>query len=62
MNRKSFTLAATLALGLTALGATVAQAQTAQQPVILKVHHFLGPQSVQHTTMLGEWCKNIARD
>ena len=35
-----------------------AQAQT----VTLKVHHFLGPQSIQHTTMLGEWCKNLARD
>ncbi len=41
------------------LGATLGvNAQT----VTLKVHHFLGPQSVQHTTMLGEWCKNLARD
>jgi TRAP-type C4-dicarboxylate transport system substrate-binding protein len=43
------------ALGLAALGA---QAQT----VTLKVHHFLGPQSIQHTTMLGDWCRNLARD
>ncbi len=35
-----------------------AQAQT----VTLKVHHFLGPQSVQHTTMLKGWCDNIAKD
>jgi len=35
-----------------------AQAQT----VTLKVHHFLGPQSIQHTTMLKTWCDNIARD
>jgi len=41
------------------LGATLGvNAQT----VTLKVHHFLGPQSIQHTTMLGEWCKNLARD
>jgi TRAP-type C4-dicarboxylate transport system substrate-binding protein len=32
------------------------------QTVTLKVHHFLGPQSIQHTTMLCEWCKNLARD
>ena len=35
-----------------------AQAQT----ITLKVHHFLGPQSVQHTTMLKTWCDNIAKD
>ena len=35
-----------------------AQAQT----TTLKVHHFLGTQSVQHTTMLGDWCKAIAKD
>ena len=43
------------ALGLAALGA---QAQT----VTLKVHHFLSAQTIQHTTMLGDWCRNIARD
>jgi TRAP-type C4-dicarboxylate transport system substrate-binding protein len=46
-----------LAAGLLATGLGV-QAQT----VTLKVHHFLGPQSIQHTTMLGDWCKAIARD
>jgi len=35
-----------------------AQAQT----VTLKVHHFLGPQSIQHTKMLQTWCDNIAKD
>lgn len=41
------------------LGACVtAHAQT----ITLKVHHFLGPQSIQHTTMLGDWCKAIAKD
>lgn len=35
-----------------------AQAQT----ITLKVHHFLGPQSIQHTTMLKTWCDNIAKD
>lgn len=38
--------------------AMVAHAQT----ITLKVHHFLGPQSVQHTTMLKTWCDNIAKD
>ncbi|MEY4755144.1 MAG: Sialic acid-binding periplasmic protein SiaP precursor [Pseudomonadota bacterium] len=46
-----------LAAGL-ACSVLAAQAQT----VTLKVHHFLGPQSIQHTTMLGDWCKNIAKD
>jgi len=35
-----------------------AQAQT----ITLKVHHFLGQQSIQHTTMLKTWCDNIAKD
>ncbi|WP_176401122.1 fumarylacetoacetate hydrolase family protein, partial [Sphingobium sp. Z007] len=45
------------AAGLLAVGFGV-HAQT----ITLKVHHFLGPQSIQHTTMMGDWCKNIARD
>lgn len=48
----------TLALAALALASLGAQAQT----VTLKVHHFLGPQSIQHTTMMGDWCRNIARD
>ena len=47
-----------LALSLLAPGFGV----WAQQPIILKVHHFLGPQSIQHTTMLGNWCRNISKD
>ena len=46
-----------LAAGLMC-AAWAAQAQT----ITLKVHHFLGPQSIQHTTMLKTWCDNIARD
>jgi TRAP-type C4-dicarboxylate transport system substrate-binding protein len=46
-----------LTAGLLAVGFGV-HAQT----ITLKVHHFLGPQSIQHTTMMGDWCKNIARD
>jgi len=38
--------------------AWAAQAQT----VTLKVHHFLGPQSIQHTKMMATWCDNIAKD
>ena len=49
----------TLALALgCAAGLAAAQAQT----ITLKVHHFLGPQSIQHTTMLKTWCDNIAKD
>jgi TRAP-type C4-dicarboxylate transport system substrate-binding protein len=47
-----------IAVAAAALAAGAAQAQT----VTLKVHHFLGPQSIQHTTMLKTWCDNIARD
>jgi TRAP-type transport system periplasmic protein len=50
---KTLALASALTAGLTA-----AQAQT----ITLKVHHFLGPQSIQHTTMLKTWCDNIAKD
>jgi TRAP-type transport system periplasmic protein len=46
-----------LAAGLLC-AAWTAQAQT----ITLKVHHFLGPQSIQHTTMLKTWCDNIAKD
>jgi TRAP-type C4-dicarboxylate transport system substrate-binding protein len=61
VKRTSIYSALALAAGL--IGTTLpAQAQTAQQPIILKVHHFLGPQSIQHTTMLGDWCKALARD
>jgi len=34
----------------------------AADPIVLKVHHFLGPQSIQHTTMLRTWCDNISKD
>jgi len=54
---KNFLKQTAFAAGMMAMGLGV-QAQT----ITLKVHHFLGPQSIQHTTMLGEWCKNIARD
>ena len=46
-----------LAAGL-AFAALGAHAET----ITLKVHHFLGPQSIQHTGMLGKWCENIAKD
>ncbi len=54
---KKFLQQTALAAGLMAIGFS-AHAQT----ITLKVHHFLGPQTIQHTTMLGDWCKNIARD
>ena len=49
---------AAVAAGLALAGAATVQAQT----ITLKVHHFLGPQSIQHTKMLGDWCANIERD
>ena len=51
--RRSLMAAALLAAGVTAQAA---------DPIVLKVHHFLGPQSVQHTTMLKSWCDNISKD
>jgi TRAP-type C4-dicarboxylate transport system substrate-binding protein len=48
------------AIAAAILGASaVAQAQDV---ITLKVHHFLGPTSIQHTTMLKGWCDNIAKD
>jgi TRAP-type C4-dicarboxylate transport system substrate-binding protein len=32
------------------------------QEITLKVHHFLGPQSVQNTAMLGAWCDKLAKE
>jgi TRAP-type C4-dicarboxylate transport system substrate-binding protein len=41
----------------------VAHAQgSAQKPIILRVQHFLGPQSIQQTQMIGGWCRAIAKD
>ncbi len=50
-----------LKLSAAAAAALLAGAASAQT-VTLKVHHFLGPQSIQHTTMLKTWCDNIAKD
>ncbi len=47
---------------LTALAAGLIAGAASAQTVTLKVHHFLGPQSIQHTTMLKTWCDNIAKD
>jgi TRAP-type C4-dicarboxylate transport system substrate-binding protein len=52
-------------LKLTVAAAALAGASLSAQaadPVILKVHHFLGPQSVQQSVMLEGWCANIAKD
>ena len=49
-------------LAIATLGATLASGAAGAQTITLKVHHFLGPQSIQHTTMLQTWCNNIARD
>lgn len=49
-------------LKIAALSATLVAGTVSAQTITLKVHHFLGPQSIQHTTMLKTWCDNIARD
>lgn len=54
------TLLKPLALAAT-LMAAAATAQ-AQSPIVLKVHHFLGPQSIQHTAMMADWCNAVAKD
>jgi TRAP-type C4-dicarboxylate transport system substrate-binding protein len=43
-----------------ALASVMGSAQA--EAIILKVHHFLGPTSIQHTKMLRTWCDNIAKD
>ena len=43
-----------------AIGAAAVVAQA--QEVTLKVHHFLGPQSTQHTLMFGAWCDKLAKE
>lgn len=48
----------TLIAGAMAVAVCVAQAQE----VTLRVHHFLGPQSVQNTAMLGAWCDKLAKE
>ena len=50
---------ATWTLGLAILATS---ASATAQTITLKVHHFLGPQSIQHTKMLADWCANLARD
>ena len=47
---------------IAALAATLVASVASAQTITLKVHHFLGPQSIQHTTMLKTWCDNIAKD
>ena len=48
------------AIAAAILGASAAV--HAQDVITLKVHHFLGPTSIQHTTMLKGWCDSIAKD
>jgi TRAP-type C4-dicarboxylate transport system substrate-binding protein len=49
-------------LKITAVAALWLAGAASAQTITLKVHHFLGPQSIQHTTMLKTWCDNIAKD
>ncbi|MFZ9733450.1 MAG: TRAP transporter substrate-binding protein [Burkholderiaceae bacterium] len=51
-----------LKLAAIAAGLAIASASAQAQTITLKVHHFLGPQSIQHTKMLADWCTNIERD
>ena len=48
---------------LAALSAAAAfSGAQAAENYTLKVHHFLGARSIQHTTMLATWCENIKSD
>lgn len=51
-------------LKITAAAAILAGASLSAQAeaIVLKVHHFLGPQSTQHALMLSSWCDAIAKD
>ncbi len=52
-------------LKLTVAAAALAGASLSAQaadPIILKVHHFLGPQSTQQAVMLNGWCDALAKD
>jgi TRAP-type transport system periplasmic protein len=51
-----------LKLPLFAFTCTLFIGSASAEQVVLKVHHFLGAQSIQQTKMLGEWCKRIAID
>jgi TRAP-type C4-dicarboxylate transport system substrate-binding protein len=51
-----------LAMTLSTSAFAVHAQNTAQKPIVLKVQHFLGPQSIQHTQMIGEWCEAITKD
>lgn len=42
------------------LGAAALASQA--QEVTLKLHHFLGPQSIQQTAMFGVWCDKLAKE
>lgn len=47
------------ALALALAGAT---STVRAEDVVLKVHHFLGPQSPQHAKVLGPWCDKLDKD
>ncbi len=51
--------AALIAVALLAFGATAARAQ---EPITLRVHHFLPPGSTAHAKMLVPWCDKLARE
>ena len=56
-------VAGTLLAGFVTVGSAQGAARaTPAKPITLKVHHFLGPQSVQNTAMLGAWCEKLAKE
>lgn len=50
-----------LGAALAAVLSTAAGGAGAQE-VVLKVHHFLGPQAPQHAKVLAPWCDKLAKD
>src|SRR5512144_1193560 len=49
--------------GLIASAALLAAGgNVAAQEVVLKVHHFVGPNATAHTQLLGPWCEKINKE
>jgi TRAP-type C4-dicarboxylate transport system substrate-binding protein len=49
-------------IGAAAAAITVACGVAGAQEVVLKVEHFLGPQSTAHQMLLGPWCEKIGKE
>jgi len=48
--------------GAAALAVALGSAGARAQEVVLKVEHFLGPQSTAHQLLLGPWCEKVGKE